>query len=166
MFNPVFPFTPQVLQKTVERGCHYFVRNYWSPATDHFEEGINGYFIITHYDDKAKAMAHFNSVTGDKYRHFYNWNVQEDKERLKIAATQPKGYRIFSAYFLDDYQKRITNRLKEKINNYMYRHTSWKPKKGETVSIDFYLQFGSLYITMSYAGSQIRVKFDDIEKTI
>lgn len=166
MFNPVYPFTMEVLHKTVERGCVYFVRNQWPHGFDHFSEDIKGSFMFTHYDEKAKALAHYNSITLDKYRYLYDWNDEADKEKLKIAAAGPEGYKIFSSYFLDDYKKRISNPLKDKINRYMYTHTNWKPVKGETVHIDFYLQFGQLYITMSYAGQQRKVNFEDIEKQL
>lgn len=164
MFNPVYPFTQEVLKATVDRGCLYFVRNAWPNAFDHFNENIKGTFIITHYNDKGKALAHFNSISNDPYRFLYDWNEPEHKEKLKIAASGPEGYKVYSSYFVDDYKKRITNPLKDKINSYMYRHTNWKPSKGETVAVDFFLQFGVLFITMSYAGQQLKVKFEDIEK--
>lgn len=164
MFNPVYPFTMEVLHKTVERGCAYFVRNSWPNGTDHADEKIKGCFLITHYAEKAKAMAHYNSISNDAYRFLYDWNDEEHKEKLKIAASNPEGYKVFSSYFRDDYKSNITKNLKDKMNRYMYQHTGWKPGKGDTVHIDFYLQFGSLYLTMSYSGNQIRVKFEDIEK--
>lgn len=41
--------------------------------------------------------------------------------------------------------------------------TMWRPKKGETIRIDYSLQFGSIFITASYQGNQLKVKFADIE---
>lgn len=166
MFNPVYPFTMEVLQKTVARGCTWFVRNTWPAGFDHFSEDIKGTFIITHYNDKAKALAHYNSISNDPYRFLYDWDEEEHKAKLKTAASGPAGYKVFSSYFLDDYKTKITNRIKDKINHYMYKHTSWKPVKGETVHVDFYLQFGMLFITMRYGGQQISIKFEEIEKQV
>lgn len=163
MFNPLYPFTEEVLNATVNRGCTWFVRNTYTGAFDHFDESIKGYFLITHFNDRSKAEAHYNSIAEDKNRFLYEWSNEEHKSKLLSAAKQPAGFKIYSSYFLPDFKKKITNNLKDKINRYMYRHTDWKPGKGETVNIDFYLQFGSLYITMRYAGQQVKVKFTDIE---
>jgi hypothetical protein len=163
MFNPVYPFTKEVLEATVKRGCLYFVRNTYSLAFDHFQENIKGYFMISHYNDEAKAKAHYNSLTGDTYRFFYDWENPEHQKRLYDAASYPVEYRIFSTYFHPDYKKKITKQTKDKINTYMYKHTNWKPQRGEMVNLDFFIQFGDLYATMSYAGQQIKVKFEDIE---
>lgn len=163
MFNPLYPFTKDVLDQTVKRGCRYFVRNTYLQAFDHFNECIEGYFLFSHYDDPSKAEAHFNSIGNDPHRFLYEWDKPAHRERLMMAAGNPKGYRIYSTYFFPDYKKKITKNLKDKINKYMYRHTDWKPGSGETVNIDFYLQFGLLYLTMKYAGQELKIKFADIE---
>ena len=165
MFNPLYPFTTATLEATIKRGCTFFVRNTFPNAFDHFAENIKGYFLITHYDDISKAQAHYNSIEGDPYRYLYDWFNPEHQEKLKLAATQPAGYKIYSSYFYPDYKRKITPIIKEKINKYMYRHTNWKPGKGETVHVDFFLQFGAIFITMRYAGQEIKVKFIDIENS-
>lgn len=164
MFNPVYPFTKEVLETTIKRGCIYFVRNYWNPGADPFHPEIKA-IILTHYDDKAKAQAHYHATGNDIYRFLYDSADPDHLSKLRTAANQPTGYRIYSAYFIPDYKDKITNRLKEKINLWMYRNTHWNPKKGETVNIDFYLQHGQLYVTLVYAGNQRKVKFEDIETT-
>jgi hypothetical protein len=164
MFNPLYPFTKDVLETTVARGCYYFVRNNYPPAFDHFQDHIKGYFLFTHYNDLSKAEAHFNSITQDPYRKLYNWEVAADQEKLRIAANHPEGYKIFSAYFLPDYKKLVTANIKQKINQYIFRYTNWKPGRGETVHIDFFLQFGALYISLGFAGQQLKITFEEIEK--
>lgn len=165
MFNPTYPFTKDVLDATVKRGCLYFVRNTYQRLFDHFHEGIKGYFLITHYSDSGKANAHYNSIPNDGNRFLYDWNNEEHRQKLYIAASQPEGFKVYSTYFLPDYKERITNGLKDKINKYMFKNTEWKPGKGEVINLDLYMQYGSLYATMSYNTQKIKVKFDDIEKS-
>ena len=112
----------------------------------------------------VKAQAHFSAATNDKSAFLYDWQNEEHKAKLYIAASSQKVYKIYSILFLPDYKKQITNQLKDKINRYMYRHTNWKPGRGETVNLDFYLQNGHFGLTMSYGPQKIKVKFDDIEK--
>ncbi len=163
MFNPLYPFTAQVLEATVKRGCIYFVRNDYPNAMDHFHTGIKAHLLFTHYDDFSKAQAHYNSIPQDKYRFLYNWNNEEHQERLKLAAAQPKEFKIYSSYFLPNFKDLITPFQKQKINKYIDMQTMWRPKKGETIRIDYSLQFGSIFITASYQGNQLKVKFADIE---
>lgn len=163
MFNPVYPFTMAVLEATIKRGCLYFVRNTYPQAVHHFDENIKGYYIFSHYNGRSKAEAHYNSIGQDAGRFLYHWENPEQQERLKKAASNPAGYSNYSTYFLPDYKNKITNPLKDKISRYMYRHTDWKPGGGEIVNIDFFLEFGCLYITMNYAGKTEKVKFEDIE---
>ena len=68
MFNPAYPFTKDVLEATVKKGCVYFVRNTYDKVFDHFHENIKGYYLITHYNDLAKATAHYNSTSNDSRR--------------------------------------------------------------------------------------------------
>ena len=166
MFNPLYLFTKDVLEATIKRGCTYFVRNSYPNAFNPLETSIKGNYLITPYDDFSKAQAHFNSISTDKARFFYNLDDKEQKEKLENAASQPEGYKIYSPYFYPNYKDKITPRLKEKINNYMYQHTRWKPGKGDVIFIDFFLQFGTLYISMSFAGSTIKIMFAEIEKQL
>lgn len=162
MFNPLYPFTKPVLEKTIQRGCIYFVRNDYPNAIDHFQTGIKAHLLFTHYDDLGKAQAHYNSIPQDKYRFLYDWNNPEHQEKLIIAASQPKEYKIYSSYFLPDYEKLITDEQKKKINKYIDLQTMWKPKKGESIKIDISLQFGSIFITASYQGNKLKAKFADV----
>jgi hypothetical protein len=164
MFNPNYLFTTQVLDAFVQAGKLYFVRNTYNRAFDHFDETIKGNFIITHYDDEAKAKAHYNSIPSDPHRFLYDWYNSEHQTKLKAAAAQPQGYKIYSTLFYPDWKKKITNHIKDKVSQYVYKHTNWKPGKGEVVNPDLYWQFGQLYTVINYNGQQIKVKFEDIEK--
>ncbi|HEX8277590.1 MAG TPA: hypothetical protein VF540_02815, partial [Segetibacter sp.] len=63
-----YPFTKDVLEATVKKGCVHFVRNTYDKVFDHFNENIKGYYLITHYNDLAKATAHYNSTSNDSRR--------------------------------------------------------------------------------------------------
>lgn len=161
-YNPVFPFSIDVLEKSIERGCRFFVRNAWPAGFDHFHHDVKP-IIFTHYNEEDHAKAHFQAVLHDPFRHIYDIQKEDDLNRLKIAANQPAGYKIFSSYFRDDYKRIITKNVKEKINRWMYRNTDWQPKKGQTLHVDFYLKFGKLFCTLSFQGRKIQVTFDEID---
>lgn len=162
MFNPLYPFTAAMLNETVKRGCVFFVRNALYPPSKELSL-YKDHFIFCHYDDHAKAEAHYNSIGNDPKRFLYDWRKAEHKERLQTAAGGSHGYKLYSAYFMPDYKSRITREVKEKINRYIYRHTAWKPAGGDKIGIDLFLQFGILYLTMKYEEHELSCKFADIE---
>jgi hypothetical protein len=163
MFNPFYPFTTQLLDGFVKKGKKYFVRQTFHRAMDHFDEGIKGYFIFSHYDNLTTAMDHFGAIANDAYRFLYDWDNAEHREKLKIAASQPKEYKIFAGVFKQDWERQVTNRLKEKVRMYVSK-LGWSPKPGEMVDTKYEIQFGELYMRLSYAGRQAKVKFEEIEK--
>jgi hypothetical protein len=163
MFNPLFPFTSEVLQATVQRGGLWFVRNTFDGMTLPAGQNKDGFYLISHYNDPAKAGAHFNSIVHDAHRFLYAWEDPVHRQRLQHAATRPPGFAIYSAYFYPDYKKRMTQKDRDKINRYLYKHTEWKPGGGDTVHVDLYLQFGMLYLHLRFEGQELKIKFADIE---
>lgn len=161
-FNPLFLFTEPLLESFIKSGKLFFVRNGYNRGSDNNRLPLRS-FLMTHYDDLSKAKAHFNSITTDKYCFLYNWEDKEHQNKLKIASQQPSGLKIFSGLFLPDWKSKITAQTKEKINQYMYQNTNWKPGKGDKTNLNFYFQFGQLYFTLTYKGNKISGKFDDID---
>lgn len=160
MFNPLYPFTQEVLDATIKRGGLWFVRNTFDIADVKNRKN----FLITHYNDASKAETHYNIIGHDAHRFLYRWQDEEDRERLKFASQQPEGYGIFSSYFYPDYKKKISKDYKEKINRYMYSQTAWKPAGSDTVHVDLYLQFGIMYLHLKFEGEELKIKFADIER--
>ncbi len=102
---------------------------------NHFGGNIKGYFLIAHYNDIAKANAHFNSIQKDSNRFLYDWNNDEHKKKFYLAASQPEGYKIYSTYFLPNYKDKITKPLKDKINRYMYQNAETRDRNsGKRIS--------------------------------
>ena len=162
MFNPLFPFTKDLLDSFIKAGKRYFVRNSYPRGYD--DPILSGSFIITHYDDIAKANAHFHANTLDEHRYLYDWNDPFDRDKILLASFQPAGYKIYSSLFIPDWRKKITPNMKLKIDDFMYRETNWKPGKGEKTNLNFYFQFGQLYFSLSYKHNKISGKFDEVEK--
>ena len=165
MFNPFCFFSQPLLDSFIKGGKTYFVRNVFPRAFDHFDDSVKHYFLFTHYDDHSKAQAHYEAIAHDKYRFLYKVDSEEHLNKLKLAASQPEGYKIYSTLFVPDWKNRITKDLKQKANRYMYKNTNWKPGKCESIHLDLHLQFGELYFTMTYNGHKIITKFVDIEKS-
>jgi len=163
MFNPFYPFTEQLLNAFIEKGKTFFVRQTFQRAKDHFDEGTKGYFLFSHYDNLVTAQDHFGAIGYDPNRFLYDWSNPDHQEKLKIAASGLKDYKIFAAVTRPGWDKGITNRLQEKVRIYVAK-LGWRPKGNETVETNFELQFGELYLRMKYKGREAKIKFEDIEK--
>ncbi len=163
MFDPLYPFTGEVLQAAIKSGSCYFVRNTFICSACLPQQQLKGCFIITHYNDKAKADAHYNSSANDKYRFLYHWSEEEHQQKLLNAASNPIGYKIYSSCFIPNFEKRIGKEIKNNINRLIHSLSNQKQKRNEKATVDFYLQFGILYVTIGFAGQQISVKFIDIQ---
>ena len=163
MFNPFTLFSRPLLDAFVQSGKQFFVRQQFQRARDHFHVRIKGYFIITHYAEKGHAEHHFGAVSDDPYKFLYNWQDPEHQNKLIIAAAQPAGYKIYSSVFNQDWEKHITNPLKQKLRNYVEGKLGWKPSVAETVGFDIYVHYGELFARLKLRTQEVRIKLEEIE---
>ena len=119
MFNPFFPFNQQLLGAFIETGKKYFVRQSFNRAKGGKEDTIKAHFIIKHYSSKVEAEYHFADIINDPHRYFYDWNNPEHQNRLRLAASGPSGYKIYSSVVYNNWHKYITNSLKRQTRHYI-----------------------------------------------
>lgn len=163
MLNPFSPFTKSLLDAFVKSGKKYFVRQSFARAKDHFDEGVKGYFIITHYADIAHAQHHMMAISDDVYRHLYEWDNPEHRQKLNVAVSNPPGYKIYSAVLIKDWEKQIRDNLKEKTRGYIEKNIGWKPGRSDTVDFNIYVNYGELYAKLKLQAEEVRVKLEEIE---
>lgn len=56
----------------LEKEVQYFVRSTYLRAKNLTDENIKGYFMISHYHDKAGAERHYNAIRNDLNRFLYD----------------------------------------------------------------------------------------------
>jgi hypothetical protein len=163
MFNPYYPFTKQALDGFVKNRMQFFVRQTFHRGKDLFDEETKGWYMISHYTELSTAQAHLSAIEHDPNKYLYSWENEEDKKKLELAARGVKGYKIYSNTVRPDWEKLITNRIRQKMASYI-TSKGWKPARGETVDTSFYQVFGELYIKIKFRGKEVGVKFEEIEK--
>lgn len=149
----------------MKQGKCFFVRQTFKRGFDHFDEGVKGYFIFSHYDNLVTAQDHFGAITHDRNRFLYDWYNPDHQERLQKAANMQKEYKVYSAVFKKDWKRGITTKMQQKVREYVSK-LGWNPKGGEMVDTAFELRFGELFIVLKYRGRQAKVKFEEIEKIL
>ena len=97
MHNPLVLFSTDLLNSFIKAGHKFFVRQTYKRGIDHFDDTQKGAYLISHYNDINKATMHFEALKFDGNRYLYDISKEEDLQRLKIAAQQPNGYKIYSA---------------------------------------------------------------------
>lgn len=164
MFNPFSLFTPQLLEAFVKAGKVYYVRQT-------FQRGVapglqlKGCFQISHYSDLPTAEAHFSAIAKDGYRYLYKWENHDDQEKLRIAASQPTGYRIYGNVLEKDWESYISKPLRLKIKNYIENRLGWTPGGNETVGFSIFPQFGEIYAHLRLRNREAKVRLLDIEQS-
>ncbi|MFL5811422.1 MAG: hypothetical protein ACJ749_18000 [Flavisolibacter sp.] len=163
MFNPFYPFTTDLLNAFVHQGKTYFVRQRLDRGNGYLAEGIKGCFLFSHYDHLTTAMDHYGAIEYDPNRFLYHWANPEHQEKLRLASSGLKEYKIFASVFRTDWEKQLTDRTREQIRLYVSK-LGWTPAGGEMVNTNYELQFGELYLRLKYRGREAKVKFEEIEK--
>ena len=72
MFNPFSPLSTRLEDAFVKAGKKYFVRQTYTRPSGHFDEGIKGYFIFTHYAEIGHAQHHLGAISEDQIGSFMN----------------------------------------------------------------------------------------------
>jgi hypothetical protein len=163
MFNPLAIWTEKALEGFVREGKRYFVRQSFDRAKSPFGNVKNAYFLFCHYQVYTQAREHFDALTGDPFRFLYDWEMENHRKKLLVAASQPAGYEIYSNTFMPDWERHITNRLKQKLRAFIQSH-GWKPGREDGVLIDFYPHFGEVMVSLRFREQKLSVKLEEIEK--
>ena len=107
MFQPFCLLSKELLDAFARSGKKYFVRQAVLCT------GSSKQFMFTHYHDIAFAQEHMGAIEHDPYRYLYQWDDEDHRRRLLMAATQPQGYVIWAAVFRKDWERSITAEVEE-----------------------------------------------------
>jgi hypothetical protein len=162
MFNPLAIWTEDALNGFVREGKRFFVRQSFDRARNPFDENIKACFLFCHYETFSPAKEHYDALADDPNRFLYDWEDEEHRTKLLVAAEQPPGYRIYTNTFMPDWERHVTRKLKQKVRGYIEKN-GWKPSREDGVLIDFYPHFGEVMITVRFREQKLSVKLAEIE---
>jgi len=162
MHNPFQLYSSELLDSLIKAGHKYFLRQTYKRGKDHFDETTKNAFLITHYNDLNKARIHFEALSNDGNRFLYDISNDQHLLKLKTAASQPEGYKIFTPLLLEPWQPSDT--MKGKIRRYIHQKLNWNPSVSDTVHSNLFTQFGELFITLKFKRQEIKIPLTDIER--
>jgi hypothetical protein len=164
MYNP-FPLLNQALLKAeIAKGKRYFVRQTFIRGMD---TRLKAAFLLRAYpgEEKENAGQHMDVFSRDANAFLYDADLPEHLEKLRIASTQPFGYKIFYAA-----KKGVDWKppplYREKIKHYIrIHHSDWQTNRGGgPIEAGLYEEFGELFLKFSSGEEQETIPFDEIEK--
>jgi hypothetical protein len=174
MYNPFPLLTPGLLRDEVAKGKRYFVRQNFPRG---YDSRLNAAFLLRAYDaiDQSTAEQHLAVLQSpggggprDPYAFLYDVTIQDHLVRLKTAATQPFGYKVFYAAKKGvDWKPPETYR--EKMRHYILRHhPGWRStsatRGADPIEIGLYEEFGQLFLKFSCEDEHDTIPFDLIEQ--
>ena len=163
MHNPLALLDVKLLNALLKAGHTHFVRQAFPRGIDHTDSDQKGAYLITQYREEAKAQIHYDALASDPTRFLYDITNAEHLDKLKIASTQPQGYRIYSSLLLD--KKWIPpHEMKGKIKRYISMRLNWQPKGSDTVNTDLFFQFGELFVTLKWGSHEVKIPLSDLER--
>lgn len=163
MYNPLPLLTPGLLQDELTKGKRWFIRQTYPRG---MAAGLKAAFLLRSYlaEEKEIAEQHRTAIEKDRNAFLYDASLTEHLEKLKIAAKQPAGYKVFYAA-----RKGVDwnppGPYQQKMRHYIRsHHPAWVPQKaGEKIEIGLYEEFGQFFLKFSYDGEDDTIPFDLIE---
>ncbi len=165
MYNPFPLLNETLLKEQVAKGKRFFVRQTFRRG---MEGRLKAAFLLRAYgeEEKGRADEHLLAIgPRDGNAFLYDATVPEQLEKLRVAARQPFGYKIFYAAKKGvDWKPPAV--YEEKIRRYLLRrHSGWRNAgQGEKIQVGLYEEFGELFLKFSYKEEEEILPFEDIEK--
>lgn len=162
MHNPLALLSVELIMSLQQLHFVAFVRQSYPRGKDHFDKETIETFLITPYKDLALANDHMQHIAADHRKCLYYTGIPEEMEKLLIAASQPKGYKVYVA-LLKDRKWKGGAQLEPKLKRYLQANTRMRGKDGEIVA-DLYLHYGELMLKVVNPSGEINVPLSEIEK--
>lgn len=161
MHNPLALFTTEVLNALTAQGFTIFVRQSYPRGKDHSDTITKEAFLITPYRDIGVANQHFQYIRFDTRKYIYQVHNPDELEKLKLAATQPSGYKVFVDKLAAE-EWHPTKQIMAKISSYLRVHTKWKPRENG-IRVNLFLHFGELMLRLTCGNEEIKIALREIE---
>jgi hypothetical protein len=165
MFLPFCVFSEDLMQRLVRYGHSYFVRQTVVSSKRVFSGGVKGRFLMTHYKNLKEAEQHFEAIAFDPNRYLYHYNVLEHRTRLHVAAAGVSGYQIYSSLLRENWERDLSDSLQKKVKRYVSK-LGWKPGKADPVGSELELEYGRIFLRLTFKDQQARVTFEEIENLL
>lgn len=165
MLNPYVLLTPEILTALLRQPM-YFVRQRYRRGAYLYDPPHIKSMLLTHYGrhevDKERADRHMRLLMKDPYRFLYDSSDPAHLEKLRKAAAQPEGCRVYINLLPKKWKP--TDRLKMKISRYVREKIPWwSYSPAHKLNVTLKERYGELFIALLWKGQQTEVLLEEVE---
>jgi hypothetical protein len=158
-YNPLALLTAALVDESIQEGNIFFARQSYPRG---LLMGTKEAFLFTPYNNMFQVTQHMK-VNGQDPRAFvYDIRTTTDKQKLYIAASQPKGYAVYLNRLKDrkwECPRKLQNRLER------FAMDSGMGELYTKVDFQFCLSFGKLVFKLhNHRGLRKEISLDDLDK--
>jgi hypothetical protein len=165
MYNPFPLFTPTLLlaQISEAKGKRFFVRQTFQRGK---QPELKAAFLFRGYTEEEKELAqeHVENLSRDPHAFLYDAKNEAHLEKLKTAARQPSGFKI---YYVGKtkWEWKPPPVYQVKMKNYIQKlHPRWRTARGKNkVMVGLYEECGELFLKFNFEEEEDKIVFDAIE---
>jgi len=167
MFQPFEIMKPQYINKLISLKKVYLVSQTYKRNIDHFFNEGKVSILLTDYDDAGLSKIHLSAVKNDKYASVINLSNEEHLLKIKEMLAEDSKYNVYWSIVkdLDAVKKRVDLKYKDNIRRYVLKETTWRIGGDEKIRPQLQVIFGELFVILKRGSQELRVKFEDIEKS-
>lgn len=165
MLNPYSLLTPVILEALLRQPM-YFVRQEYKRGAFVYDGETTRTLLLTHYPkheiEQERAERHMRLLVKDPYRFLYDSTNPEHLEKLKMAAQQPEGYRIYINLMQSKWK--ASSLLKLKIGRYVRdKMPWWNYSPSDKLKVRLKERYGELFLALLWRGQQTEILLEEIE---
>ena len=165
MYNPFVLLTPQILEAMLRQNM-YFVRQYYPRGLGEKDKDGTISLLFSHYIhypvEKERSLKHYRVIKDDPFRFIYDTTITGHKEKLRAAAAQPEGYRIYTNLLPKKWVCPLM--IRRKLDIYMEeRFEWWKFNRNNNLKIQLQDLYGELYLLLNWKGNKVEVILGEVE---
>ena len=167
MFQSFELFKLTFINRLIKLNKIYVVSQSYKAGLDPFDEQQTTALLLTDYDDIGLANIHKTAVKTDKFAAVINLNNPAHLQKLESMLQPESVYKIYWSvvHDIDSIKKRVDLKYKDNIRRYIMKNTTWRISGDETFRPQLSVIFGELFIFLKHGAQELRIKFEEIEKS-
>ena len=169
MLKPFDRFFGIYVIEFLKLGKIYLVTQTYNRHEAHINEKQKTGILISDYSDFGLAKGHYAALknANDPYTYILDITNEKHLSKFQEMISHNSDYAVYWAA-VDNIKKltrQMNTKFTEHIKRYLLKNTSWSIDRDTTIKPKLKVIFGELFVTISFRGEEIRIKFEDIENS-
>lgn len=167
MLQPFEIFKINYLERLLKLKKFYLVTQTYKNGFNPLAEIPATAILVSDYDDIGLAKIHLAAVINDKYASVIDLTKEKHRMKLQEMMAPDSAYTMYWAVVnsAEALKKKVDIKYKNNIRRWIEKNTTWRVGADETVRPQLSVIFGELFIIIKRGSQQVRVKFEEIEKS-